>query len=151
MSDINNELQTDSNKMQEEIQDLRLKYNNLSTELVELESNKTELGTDIKEIHVEFDQINKSVEEILLKLNKLTYENDGMENVINKGTPITITMKNFFARPLRNMAVGTLSAVYAVADKTMEKASGFRESLEDIVVEAQYANKKKKIAPVENS
>ena len=151
MSDVNNELQTNSNNMQQGFEELELKYSNLSKEIEKLESNKTSLGEELKQFHGEFEQINKSVEEILLKLNKLSVDYQGRKNNLGEAPSIMNSMKNLLTNPLRKIAVGTLSTVYAVTDRTMEKASSFRESLEDIVAEAQYANKKKKSPPIENS
>lgn len=149
--EINNEMSTDSQKMQEQIQELQLKYEKLSQEVEQLENHKTNIGTDIKEIHGEFEQINKKIEMILEKLNGLSDEYDEMETDMDDEINITRSMKGFFTNPLRKIAVGTLSAVYAIADMTIEKTSSFKESLEDIVAEAQYSNKKRKFEPADNS
>ena len=151
MSNVNDESQTDPQQMQKEIQDLNTKYDNLSKEVIQLESNKATLSADLKEIHGEFEQINQSIEEILLKLNKISDEYIEMGSEMDEENSISHHMKRFFNHPIRKIAVGTLSAIYTVADKTMEKTSNFKESLEDIVAEAQYSNKKKKMATVENS
>lgn len=144
MSEENIELQQNSQKMQRDIDQLHSNYDNLSKEVTQLKINTTTIGGDLK-------QINKSIEIILLKLNKLSDEYEEIGSELAEEKPITHSMKKIFTNPLRNIAVGALSAVYSIADITIEKASSFRENLEDIVAEAQYSNKKKKMPPVENS
>ncbi|MBC7958400.1 MAG: hypothetical protein H7X94_00910 [Vallitaleaceae bacterium] len=151
MSDENNELQSDPNKLHQDIEDLRLKYKTLSEDVTQLENNKATISTDIKQIHNEFEQINKNVGEILQKLSKLS---DGFVENENKMEAENVPkkfMKNMFTNPLRKLAIGMLSAVYTVADKTIEKTSNVKESLEDIVAEAKYANKKSKMESAESS
>ncbi len=143
MNNENNGLHTDPQKVPKDIDQLHSKYDNLSEKVKQLELNTTTIGADLK-------QINTNIDEILLKLNKLSDKYEEIEQEKAEENPIARSMKKIFTNPLRKIAVGTLSAVYAVADKTIEETSNFRESLEDIVAEAQYLNKKKKIPPVQN-
>lgn len=151
MTDVNNNLETDSNKMQHDIDKLQSKYNKLNKEVEQLESNKTSIGSDLNQIHGEFEQINNSMEDILQKLNMLSEQYSHIGSEIDVKNVKIHSIKKFLSNSLKKMAVGTLCTVYAVADKTIEKTSCIRESLEDIAAEAQYANKKKKCPSTENS
>lgn len=144
MSDVNNELVAEPQKQATDIDQLYSKYDGLSKVVNQLENNKSTIVEDLK-------QINTSIDEILLKLNKLSDEHEKAQNEVYEKHVIHDSMKKIFAHPLRKIAVSTLTAVYAVADSTIEKASNLRESLEDIVAEAQYSNKKKKMPPMENN
>lgn len=153
MSEINNKshIQIEPDKMQSDINELQSKFDNLSKEVNYLEKSKTDLGSDLQKIHEEFEQINKNIEEILEKINKLSGEYCEIGTEMDEKKTKTHSMKNFFTNSFRKIAVGTLTTVYAVADKTMEKTSGFKESFEDVAAEAQYNHKKKRSPAAETS
>lgn len=138
MSNPNNESNNVQNqKIQEELNDLKNKYSNLLKEMQVLENNKDNINSlkqDIKSIHDGFEQINKNVEQLNDKLNTISQESQ-MNN----------QMKKMMRNPLRRLMVGTVSSVMFVVDKAVETTSGIRENLEDIVAEAQYENKKKRM------
>ncbi|MDP4144572.1 MAG: hypothetical protein Q8936_08870 [Bacillota bacterium] len=151
MGEKNNESQLDSEKIQQEIQDLKSQYNELSSQVKQLENTNSALDTELKQMHGEFQQVNSNIQMILQKLNSVSKENGQMGVQMNADINMTASMKKVFSNPLRKVAVGTLSVMYAMADKTIEKTLSFKENLEDIVAEAQYINKKKKMTSVENS
>ena len=150
MTEMNNDIQTEQDKMQKDIQQLSSKYDFLSQEVQQLEKSKASLGEDFKQIHGKFENINKSISEIISKIDKISGEYVFENEEVPKDKGRSFSMKKIFLNPFRRLAVGTLSAVYAVADKTMEKSSNMKENFEDIVAEAQYAHKKKKMDPVAN-
>ncbi|WDC85259.1 hypothetical protein PL321_07350 [Caloramator sp. mosi_1] len=49
-------------------------------------------------------------------------------------------------RGLRRVTVGTVGLILGIRDKTAETVANFKEGFEDIVAEAQYNNRKKKLA-----
>jgi len=151
MSDENNKVLTDPQKMQMDIEQLKLKYSKLDKDVKLLETCKIAQGSDLKQVHGEFEQTNKSIEEILQKLNNLSerYCEKGTER--NDKNNVTHSMKNCLTNSLKNIAVGTLSVFYAVADKTVEKTSCIKEGFQDIAAEAQYENKKRRCQSVENN
>lgn len=151
MANINNKSQMDQHKMHHDIEDLIGKYEELNKEVEDLKSNKASIEGELKEFHGEFEKINKSVEQILQKIDKLSGGKIEKEEEADEGKADVHSMKKMFKNPLRKFAVGTLSVVYAVVDKTVEKTFNIKESFEDIVAEAQYANKKKKMKTVEES
>jgi len=151
MSENDNELQTKPHTMQKDIKELQLKYDKLSKEVKELESNKAALGSDMKNIKAEFEGVNKSIEDILQKLNSISDKFSEVGTKAHEEKVRTHSIRDYFSNSLKKIAVGTLSAVYSVADKTIETTSSFKESLEDIAAEAQYANKKRRMPPLENS
>ncbi|MBC2579766.1 hypothetical protein HGI79_05480 [Clostridium sp. DJ247] len=54
-------------------------------------------------------------------------------------------MKKALFNPLRKLAVGTVSSVLTITDKTIKTAGGFKEGVEDIIAEAQYQRTKKRM------
>mgnify|MGYP001605464350 CR=1 FL=1 len=141
MIDVDNKLRTDPHDLQQCVERLKSEYSKLSSEVEQLESDKTAQSLELSQINGQFKQINESIEKITHKLN---------ENSINHCVNKTIRdRKNLITNSLKKIAVGTLSVVYAAADKTIEKASNLREGFEDIAAEAQYVNKKKECSSEE--
>ena len=144
MSDESNKVLTDPQKMQMDIEELNLKYSKLDKDVELLKTSKTAQGCDLKQVH-------KSIEEILQKLNNLSEGNCEKGTEINDKNNIVHSIKNSLTNSLKNIAVGTLSVFYAVADKTIEKTSCIKEGYQDIAAEAQYENKKRRCQLVENN
>jgi hypothetical protein len=53
-------------------------------------------------------------------------------------------MMNMVTAPMKRMTISTMRTLFTMADYASEKAASARESLEDIMAEAQYESKKKR-------
>lgn len=151
MSDENNELQEDLQKPHEDIDDLQSKYHALHQAVSQLENKKTSINSDIQQIRNEFEQMNTSMGEILQKLTKLSDDFVLANEKPDQEYKMMNSIRKMFTNPIRKMAVGTLSTVYMMTDKTIERTSSMKENLEDLVAEAKYENQKKKMGSIENS
>lgn len=138
-------------KMQQELDSLQEKYSKMSEQIQDLQNDKFDLNNNMKTMNDSFQQVSKNVEDILFKLDNLQgidknlFDDDIVDRKMN------ISMKKTFLNPLRKLAVGTISSVLSVADKTTEVTCGFKEGLEDIVAEAQYQRKKRQMAAMDES
>lgn len=150
MSDENCKVVTAPQKMQMGIEELNTKYCKLNEDIEQLKTCNTSQGSDLKKIQGEFEQTNKNIEEILQKLNELPDERFRKETKMDANN-LTHSIKSCFTNSLKKVAIGTLSAFYAVADVTIEKTSNIKEGFQDIAAEAQYENKKRKCQPAENN
>ena len=150
MSDENSKVVTAPQKMQMEIEELNLKYGNLNKDVEQLKACNTSQNSDLKQIQGEFEQTNKNIGEILQKLNKLPDESFEKETEMDDKNCMTQSIKDGFTNSLKKIAIGTLSAVYAIADIAIEKTSDIKEEFQDIAAEAQYENKKRKCQPAED-
>jgi len=151
MNDVDNNVETNPHKIQPDIEELESKYDKINKKVKELKGNSIVLDLDIKQIHVEFEQVNKNIEDILQNLNILSDKYIKIGTKPNEVDNKIHSMKIFFTSSIKKIAVGTLCAIYCVTDKTIEKASNFKQSFENISAEAQYINKKKRCPSVDNS
>lgn len=138
MNDVN-EIQK---KYEQEIKDLNSKYEMLSKEVEKLIKNEESLRTSVNTIYNSFEKLNQNVEMILSKMDSL--QNANFEQ--QQGPKMDLNIGRKLGRGLRRLTVGTVGFVLGVRDRTAETVANFKEGFEDIVAEAQYNNRKKKLA-----
>ncbi|MCY6370255.1 hypothetical protein [Clostridium ganghwense] len=137
-----------NNDIIKRIEALENNYNNLNNEISMLEKNRLEVNESLKSFDKNLEKINSNMESIMSKLENPPLQTTNASANFSKGkTSISIEMHN----PFRKLAVGILSGIYTVVDKTIETTSTMRENLEDIAAEAQYNNKKRRMNSAEQS
>lgn len=122
------------------LKSLQEKYDNLSKEVQSL-----------KTICSSFEDINKNIADIRERLDRLALGSDTDTRTNFNRIRMNSSLKNLIGNPLRRLAVGTLSGMYTVADKTLESVYSIKENAEDIFAEAQYESKKKRMHTAEES
>jgi len=144
-------INNDKDSLQQEINELKLKYDSLVKDVKCLEDNKSNMKSMVENSYEVVQNISKNVENVMNELNafKQNYENVESNNMINDDK-MKVSMRDMFINPLRKIAVGTMQSAFMVIDKTMEGMSNAKEGFEDIVAEAQYQNKKKNIDSAKN-
>ncbi|PAB60378.1 hypothetical protein [Anaeromicrobium sediminis] len=129
-------LEINQEKIYEELKTLKDQYTSLVKEVQALDNNEKSINSlrqSIDSLFHEFNEVNKNMEDITNILNEMSETNN--LNTENNNRPLDI----------RGMTVKTLSSILSVVDNTMEKTSGFGEGLEDLIAEAQYENKRKRL------
>lgn len=113
----------------------------LTNKVKTMEDNNAEIRKNIDELYLSINQMSMNMEKMMNKFDSIA-----IEQLMKKEQPETQQhQKNIVARPLRTIMIGVLSGVYAITDKTTEVFSGVRENFEDVVAEAQYNNKKRRM------
>lgn len=143
LSDKNNNLHEDN------LKSLQDKYDKLSNEIKSMESAKNNMEEDIKTLHKDFENINNNLGNILDKLDNIN-NNSSTGNYHNTSKRNGL-LKTLIGKPLRKLAVGTLSGIYIVADRVVESAYDVKENAEDIFAEAQYKSKKRRMDTAEEN
>lgn len=151
-SKINTTDTAENNKVTEDnLKSLQEKYDNLSKEVQSLENMKNSMEESIKTMHSSFGDINKNIGDILERLDRITVDPDTTRHANVDRSRMNFSLRNLVGRPLRRLAVGTLSGIYTVADKALEGAYNVKENAEDIFAEAQYESKKRRIHTAEQN
>ncbi|AGK95948.1 hypothetical protein [Clostridium pasteurianum] len=143
---INTADTTKNNKVTEDdLKSLQEKYDNLSKEIQSLENMRVGMKESIETMHSSFGDINKNIGDILERLDRITVDSDTTRHTKDDIYRMNFSLRNLVGRPLRKLAVGTLSGIYTVADKALESAYNAKENAEDIFAEAQYESKKRRM------
>lgn len=133
-----------------EIHDLEERYSFLINEVKELEDSKKNLKESMQTVQENFQEINTNISTIMKRLDKLaevsSKVNEDAEDALNRDRE---SVSSIISKPFRKLAVGTVSVIYAVTDKAIEGAASIKEGFEDIVAEAQYENKKRRMRTIE--
>lgn len=137
--------------IENDLKSLQEKYDNLSKEVQSLENMKNDMTESIKTMYLSFEDMNKNIRDILERLDRITVDQDTTMRTDLNIPRMNFSLKNLIGRPLRKVAVGTLSGIYTVADKALESAYSVKENTEDIFAEAQYESKKRRMHTVEQS
>lgn len=153
MENNNSKNNTDENNtmLENDLKSLQEKYDNLSKEVQSLENMKSGMSDSIKIMHSSFADINKNIGDILERLDKITVNSTTNPTDFNMPRMHFFPLRNLIGRPLRKLAVGTLSGIYTIADKTLESAYSVKENAEDIFAEAQYDSKKRRMHTADQS
>jgi len=134
-------------QLQGEIDTLEERYSSLSKGIKSLESSKNLIKDSMKSVQDKFKETNKNIKDILERLDKLNTDVEkNMEEKPQDNEKHGMFFQNVFRNPIRKLAIGTMSAVYVIADKTVEGTSGIKESLDDIVTEAKCKNEKRRMS-----
>lgn len=125
-----------------EIDDLYKKYESLSkkVEMIEKENRNTE--NSMKRIEDSVGTMNTNFDTLMKKLDSIMEDKEA-GRMFQKDMGKNISFNNMIKRPMRKLAVGTMSTVFQISSYASEKLSGAREGMEDIVAEAQYKSKKR--------
>jgi chromosome segregation ATPase len=144
------ELNNFKNAIESEIRELEERYSFLTKEVKDLEESKTVMKESMESVQDNFEQINQNISDIMKKLDMLagTCENINHINKDDFGDERE-SIGSIITKPLRRLAVGTVSFLYSITDATLEGASNIKEGFEDIVAEAQYENKKRRMRTAE--
>lgn len=138
----NNENDQIMKKMQEEIKDLQAKYNSISGDVKAMKNSQAELQGNMSTIGGSLEKMSKNVEEMMNKLNLITDEQQqhSIEQMMHKSGGLFFRLVK---KPLRKLAVGTVSTAMVFGDYAWEKIANTKEGLEDIVAEASYHKNKR--------
>jgi DNA repair exonuclease SbcCD ATPase subunit len=137
-------------QLQGEIDTLEERYAELNKGIESLENSKNYIKDSMKAVQDEFKETNENIKDILDRLDKLNTDiEQNMEEKPEENVKQGMFFQNVFKTPIRKLAVGTMSAVYALADKTAEGTSGIKDGLDDIVTEAKSKNEKRRMSPYE--
>jgi ABC-type transporter Mla subunit MlaD len=130
-------------KMQEDIKEMNARFDALSGDVKILQESQAAIRENVNTVSGSFEKLSGSIEEIIRKLDAISEDQkkSGMSKIMDDGEGF---LNKAVRKPLRKLAVGTVSAIMAVADFAVEKAAGAKEGLEDIVAEASYHNKKRR-------
>lgn len=128
--------------MQEDLKDMQARYTDLAQDVKTLKNGQTGIQENMNALNGQFEKINSNMESIMFKLDVISEDRD--KNLIGKMMKEKESFLSKIKNPLRKLAVCTVGAIMSMTDYTVEKASGAREGLEDIVAEASYNNKKKR-------
>ena len=148
---MENTINNDKDKFQQEINELKQKYDTLIKEVKSLEDNKNNMKIIVDNSYEVVQSVSKNVENVMNELNNLKrdYENTSSKDMLNDDK-MKFSLRSMFINPLRKIAVGTMQSAFLVVDKTVEGMSNAKEGFEDIVAEAQYQNKKKHVETTDN-
>ncbi|HVI41665.1 MAG TPA: hypothetical protein VM577_13515, partial [Anaerovoracaceae bacterium] len=130
-------------KMHEEVKEMHSKYTALTNDVKNLKDSQAGIQENMNAVNSNFDKLNGNIEEIMNKLNVIS--EDQKKSTMGK---IMGDRDGLFTKavkkPLRKLAIGTISTIMTISDYSMEKASSAKEGMEDIVAEASYNNKKRR-------
>ena len=139
-------MNNDKDKLQMEINELSKKYEALLKDVKCLEDSKNSMKNIVENSYEVVQNVSKNVENVMNDLNNMKndYKNNVTSNIKND-EKMKFPMKEMFINPLRKIAIGTMQTAFLMMDKTVEGMSNAKEGFEDIVAEAQYQNKKKRL------
>ena len=151
MEETINETEQFRKKIQEQLDEYKTKFDQLGSEIQILKSSKSNFEENIKMINGNLQEVSKNVENIINRIDELSNKSDVFfeKNIADK--MINFSIKKIVKFPLRKIAVGTISSIFTIVDKTMEATSTVREGFEDIVAEAHCEMQKKRMPSVEES
>ncbi|MCX7904084.1 MAG: hypothetical protein N2486_06190 [Caloramator sp.] len=144
MSEVNNTNDFEK-RISKEINDLHAKYDMLSKEVEKLNKNDEALKESISHINSNFEKLNNNLEAILSKIETIPHIN--VEEIKQPKEKVSVGRR--VGRSLRRLVVGTVGVILDVKDKTTEGIANIREGFEDIIAEAQYNNRKKRMVAAE--
>lgn len=132
-----------SEQFNKEINELKQKYESIIQRLDSIEKENTHREHSIKRIENSFEVINNNMKELMGKID-LMIEDKETNKMFNNVARSGFSLMNMIKRPIRRLTVGTMSTLFTIADYASEKTACAKESLEDIVAEAQYESKKRR-------
>lgn len=147
MSDFEDDVKNTQEDMQKELDDLKVKYSSLVGQVEFLESSRMRVDQNISRINDSFEQINRNIQSIMDKLNVAEQPRNEAEYDFPQEEKPRFSLRKFIGHPLRRLAIGTVGLVLSATEKTSESATGFRKSIEDIVVEARHRNEERRMNP----
>ena len=151
MEETINETQQFQKKIQEQLDEYKTKFDQLGSEIQILKSSKSNFEENIKMINGNLQEVSKNVENIINRIDELSNKSDVFFEKSIADKIINFSIKKIVKFPLRKIAVGTISSIFTIVDKTMEATSTVREGFEDIVAEAHCEMQKKRMPSVEES
>jgi hypothetical protein len=106
---------------------------------------------DVKNLHLQIQQMNKKLEALMSSIDNSNAKiNMDTTKIEPEAMPkVKFSFKKAMTSPLRKLTINTLSAMFAMADRSTEAAFNLRENFEDIAAEAKYKSKKRNIALTE--
>jgi len=151
MEETINETEQFRKKIQEQLDEYKTKFDQLGSEIQILKSSKSNFEENIKMINGNLQEVSKNVENIINRIDELSNKSDVFFEKSIADKIINFSIKKIVKFPLRKIAVGTISSIFTIVDKTMEATSTVREGFEDIVAEAHCEMQKKRMPSVEES
>ena len=151
MEETINETQQFQKKIQEQLDEYKTRFDQLGSEIQILKSSKSNFEENIKMINGNLQEVSKNVENIINRIDELSNKSDVFFEKSIADKIINFSIKKIVKFPLRKIAVGTISSIFTIVDKTMEATSTVREGFEDIVAEAHCEMQKKRMPSVEES
>ncbi len=130
-------------KISQEINDLKKKYEAVMKKIDAIEKESKETANSINRIENSVGTMNNNFEELMKKLDFMVEDRES-NRMFGKVNRHSFSLKKMITKPMRKLAVGTMSAVFSAADYTSEKLSYAREGVEDMVAEAQYNSKRRR-------
>lgn len=130
-------------KMQQEMKELQTKYAAISGDVKELKNNQAGIQQNMSMVCNSVEKMSGNLEEMMSKLNVITgnHEKSLVEEMMGKKKGL---FSKLVKRPIRKLAVGTLSTAMSVGDFAVERVANAKEGMEDLVAEAQYKKRIKR-------
>ncbi len=130
-------------KLTQEINDLKKKYETVMKKVEAIEKESRETAKSINRIENSVGTMNNNFEELMKKLDSVVEDRES-DKMFDNTKRSGFSLKKMITKPMRKLAVGTISTMFTLADYTSEKFSYAREGVEDMIAEAQYNSKKRK-------
>ncbi|AGX44357.1 hypothetical protein [Clostridium saccharobutylicum] len=137
-------------QMSQEINELKQKYDSIIQKLDTIEKENQNKEVYIKQTQNNFETINNTMKELMEKINSMVEDKEA-NKMFNNSNKSDFSFKDRIASPMKKFTIKTIGTVFTMADYASEKMSYAKESLEDIVAEAQYESKKKRATVMSNS
>ncbi|AKL96399.1 hypothetical protein CACET_c29550 [Clostridium aceticum] len=145
----NSNTSIDQQNLEKELREIKNQYTLLVQELESLKKNDKKINSlqeSIQSMQEEFEDINETLQEISQMSTTMQDITDKLNNLSERQhKKMGMGMKMMPRNAVRKGIVKTLSSALTVVDMTVEKLSMAREGIEDIVAEAQYENKRKRV------
>lgn len=97
----------------------------------------------------DLNDLRQKYDSVIKKLDSIEKENSTKDlsiKRIEKTSKASFSFMNMMTRPLKKVTISAMSSLFTIADYASEKAACARESMEDIIAEAQYQSRKKQAA-----
>ena len=134
-------------QLKEDIQSIKTQFEIFKKEVAEVKETSKKINSiadDVNKLNTEVGQLTTCMHEIT-EMSKSIQDISNRLNQMNMNNPMKMRDMGMMKNVLRKTAVKTVSSVICVAGAAMEKVSMVREEIEDIVAEAHYNTKKKKM------
>jgi len=137
----------DLQKISQEVNDLKQKYQTVVQKLDAIERENSHRENSIKRIENSFEVMNNHFTELMNKIDLMVEDKEAnkMFTNVKRGN---FSLMNMIRVPMRKLTVGALSSLFTFTEYATEKAACTREGLEDMIAEAQYESKKRRVAVV---
>lgn len=122
----------------------------MSEDIDKIQQLENNVAKQIDEINHKYDMLYKQVEKLSSNVEAILNKIEAAPQIEKeKPQKIKRSIKKSIGLALRKLAVGTVTVVLDIKDRTAEGVASFKEELEDIVAEAHYNSRRKRMVMVE--